>query len=161
MEKGPSVCMAPTVPEEELQRVVIDAMNIVLKSSKDVIDILEENILEVISQDTSDEIEDINKTIAEKQKELLELVQGKKDYSKCADEMEKLRQNKHLLMVKHAQTEGTRQRINELSTYVKTQDTQIVEYDDKLVRKYIEEIKVYEDKFTICFKVKVEIDIER
>lgn len=161
VEKGPSVCMAPTVPEEELQRVVIDAMNIVLKSSKDVIDILEENILEVISQDTSDEIEDINKTIAEKQKELLELVQGKKDYSKCADEMEKLRQNKHLLMVKHAQTEGTRQRINELSTYVKTQDTQIVEYDDKLVRKYIEEIKVYEDKFTICFKAKVEIDIER
>lgn len=34
--------------------------------------ILEENILEVISQDNSDEIEEINKTIAEKQKELLE-----------------------------------------------------------------------------------------
>ena len=47
--------------------------------------ILEENILEVISQDNSDEIEKINKTIAEKQKELLELVHGKKDYSKCAN----------------------------------------------------------------------------
>ena len=32
---------------------------------------------------------------------------------------------------------------------------------DGMVRKYIEEIKVYEDKFTICFKAKVEIDIER
>ena len=63
--------------------------------------------------------------------------------------MEKLRQNKHLLMVKHTQTEGTRQQINELSTYVKTQDTQILEYDYKLVRRYIEEIKVYEDKFTV------------
>ena len=78
MEKEPSVCVVPTVSEEELQRAVIDSMNIVLKSSKDEIDILEENILEVISQDTSDEIDDINKTIAEKQKELLELVQGKK-----------------------------------------------------------------------------------
>ena len=68
--KGPSVFMAPTVPKEELQRAVVDAMNAVLESSKDMIDILKENILEVISQDTSDEIEEINKTIAEKQKAL-------------------------------------------------------------------------------------------
>lgn len=83
-------------------------MNAVLESSKAVIAILEENILEVISQDNSDEIEEINKTIAEKQKELLELVHGKKDYSECADEMEELRESKQLLLVKHAQTEGTR-----------------------------------------------------
>ena len=161
VEKGPSACSAPTVPEEELQQAVIDAMNAVLESSKDVIDILEENILEVISQDNSDEIEEINKTIAEKQKELLELVHGKKDYSKCADEMEELRQNKQLLLVKHAQTEGTRQRINELAAYVKKQDTQITEYDDKLVRKYIEQIQIYDDKFVVCFKAKMEINILR
>ena len=161
VEKGPSACSAPTVPEEELPQAVIDAMNAVLESSKDVIAILEENILEVISQDNSDEIEEINKTIAEKQKELLALVHGKKDYSKCADEMEELRQNKQLLLVKHAQTEGTRQRINELVAYVKTQDTQITEYDDKLVRKYIEQIQIYDDKFVVCFKAKMEINILR
>lgn len=161
VEKGPSACSAPTVPEEELQQAVIDAMNAVLESSKDVIAILEENILEVISQDNFDEIEEINKTIAEKQKELLELVHGKKDYSKCADEMEELRQHKQLLLVKHAQTEGTRQRINELATYVKTQDTQITEYDDKLARKYIEQIQIYDDKFVVCFKAKMEINVLR
>jgi site-specific DNA recombinase len=161
VENGPSGCTAPTVPEEELQQAVIDAMNAVLESSKDVIAILEENILEVISQDNSDEIEEINKTIAEKQKKLLELVHSKKDYSKCADEMEKLRQNKQLLLVKHAQTEGTRQRINELVAYVKTQDTQITEYDDKLVRKYIDQIKIYADKFVVCFKAKMEINVLR
>lgn len=48
--------------------------------------------------------------------------------------MEKLRHNRLLILVKYAQTEGTRQRINKLSTYIKTQDTQIIEYDDKLVR---------------------------
>jgi len=69
VENGPSGYMAPTVPEAELQRAVIDSMNAVLESSKDVIAILEENILEVISQDNSDEIEEINKTIAGKQKE--------------------------------------------------------------------------------------------
>ncbi len=38
---------------------------------------------------------------------------------------------------------------------------QITEYDECMVRKYIEEIKVYEDKLTICFKTKVEIEVER
>lgn len=53
--------------------------------------------------------------------------------------------------------EGARQRINELVAYVKTQDAQITEYDDKLVRKYIDQIQIYEDKFVVCFKVKMKI----
>lgn len=48
----------------------------------------------MIYQDNSDAIDKINKEIAEKQKELLELVHGKKDYFECDDEMEELRQSK-------------------------------------------------------------------
>lgn len=72
---------------------------------------MEENILEVIYQDNSDAIDKINKEIAEKQKELLELVHGKKDYFECDDEMEELRQSKKLLLVEHAKSEGVKQRI--------------------------------------------------
>lgn len=161
MENGPSACSAPTIPEEQLQQAVVDAMNTVLECSKDVKDILEENILEVIGQDNSDKIEAINKEIDEKQKKLLELVHGKKDYSKCADEMEELRQKKQLELVKHANTEGIRQRINELAVYVDSQEPQISEYDDKLVRKYIEQIQVYDDRFVVCFKAKMEINVLR
>ncbi len=75
--------------------------------------------------------------------------------------MEELRQNKQLHLVKHAQTEGTRQRINELVAYVKAQDTQITEYDDKLVRKYIDQIQIYDDKSVVCFMAKMEINILR
>lgn len=149
------------IPEEELQQAVVDAMNAVLECSNDVKNILEENILDVIYQDNSETIDKINKDIAEKQKELLELVQSKKDYSKCADEMEGLRQNKQLLLVEHAKSEGVKQRINELSEYIHSEDTRITEYDEKLVRKYIDQIKVYDDKFVICFKAKLEIVIQR
>ena len=77
-KRGASYCSAPTVQEEELQHAVIDAMNAVLENFQDMIDILEENILEVIRQDNSVEIEKINNTIAEKQKKLLDLAYGKK-----------------------------------------------------------------------------------
>lgn len=40
-------------------------------------------------------------------------------------------------------------------------NTQITEYDDKLVRKYIDQIKIYDDKFVVCFKAKMEINILR
>ena len=54
-----------------------------------------------------------------------------------------------------------KKRIEELTDFLKGENHQLIEYDECMVRKYIEEIKVYEDKFTICFKAKVEIDIER
>lgn len=53
-----------------------------------------------------------------------------------------------------------KKRIEELTDFLKGENHQLIEYDECIVRKYIEEIKVYEDKFMICFKVKVEIDIE-
>lgn len=102
-KRGASYCSAPIVQEEELKHAVIDATDAVFENSQDMIDILEENILEVIRQDNSVEIEEINNTIVEKQKKLLDLTYGKKDYSKCSDERGDLRQHKHLFLVKHAQ----------------------------------------------------------
>ena len=43
----------------------------------------------------------------------------------------------------------------------KMNPTQITEYDDKLVRKYINQIKIYDDKFVVCFKAKMEINVLR
>lgn len=38
---------------------------------------------------------------------------------------------------------------------------ELTEYDELMVRKYIDQIKIYEDYFTVCFKAKVKIDIQR
>lgn len=40
-------------------------------------------------------------------------------------------------------------------------DTHIIEYDDKLVRKHIEQIQIYYDKFVVCFKAKIETNVLR
>ena len=33
------------------------------------------------------------------------------------------------------------------------------EYDESMVRKYIQEIKIYDDRFKVCFKAGIELDI--
>ena len=38
---------------------------------------------------------------------------------------------------------------------------ELTEYDELMVRKYIDQIKICEDYFMVCFKAKVEIDIQR
>lgn len=64
-------------------------------------------------------------------------------------------------MVQRAETEGVKKRIAELVDFLQSAKQKLTEYDERMVRKYIEQIKVYEDKFTVCFKAKIEIEIRR
>lgn len=38
---------------------------------------------------------------------------------------------------------------------------EVTEYDEELVRKYIKQIKIYDDKFEITFKSGIEVNIDR
>ena len=45
--------------------------------------------------------------------------------------------------------------------YLKEQDEDIENYDEALVRKMIEKVMVYEDKFTVEFKAGISLDVVR
>lgn len=45
--------------------------------------------------------------------------------------------------------------------FLKSERHDISEYYEKLVRKYIKKIKVYEDIFSITFKAEISVNIER
>ena len=60
-----------------------------------------------------------------------------------------------------AQTEGYKSRIQELGELLKKDCTELTEYDEKMVRLYIERITIYDDKFTVTFKAGIDIDIQR
>lgn len=48
-----------------------------------------------------------------------------------------------------------------MEEFLKSQNREITEYDEELVRKYIKQIKIYDDMFEIKFKSGIEINIER
>ena len=60
-----------------------------------------------------------------------------------------------------AQTEGYKTRIQELGDLLKKECTELREYDEGMVRNYINGIKVYDDRFTVSFKAGIDIDIQR
>ena len=50
-------------------------------------------------------------------------------------------------------------RIKELQDFITGQDTAITEFDEADVRKLIQKITAYEDKFTVEFKSGISVDI--
>ena len=160
VEHGPKACDAPTIQESDLQDAVARAINGVLGGREVFLPLLEENIEAVIGCGVDDEIAEIDRRLAEQQKELLNLANEKKDYSKVADEIDRLREERQDILMREADRDGRRQRIEEMKAFLQEQADTPLEYDELLVRRLTEKVTVYEDKVVVEFKSGLETDVE-
>ena len=160
VEHGPSRCDAPTVGETELQQAVIKAINMALGGKDDMIVALEQNIASVLALEDENSMESINAKLEELQKELLKRANAKKDYNDLADEIDRLRELKQNAMAENAEREGLKQRIAEMQEFLAEQMEQIDEYDESLVRRMVEKVTVYEEKFSVEFKSGTSVNVE-
>lgn len=159
IEQGPEVCKNRTVKEDELYGAVMTAINKLLAGGNNMIKTPEENIHAVIGETTEYQISDINNLLEEKQKELIKLANKGQDYDHLADEIDELRDKRQILLVEDASLSGENERINELIEFIRKNKFRTLEYDDKLVRKIIQSVTVYEDHFVIDFKSGFEMEI--
>ncbi len=65
------------------------------------------------------------------------------------------------ILIAKAETEGYKKRIEELQDFINAGDTELSEYDEKIVRKYIKEICVFDNRLQVFFKAGIDIDITR
>ena len=161
VEHGPSACDAPTIQESDLQNAVVKAIHEVLGGKDAVLPILEMNIVEVLSNDSSSKVSEIERRLGELQQELLRLANSKNDYTKVADEIYRLREERQAILMQDAECDGKRQRIEEMKAFLEEQADIPAEYDEQLVRRLIEKIIVFDEKITVRFKSGVEIDVEK
>jgi DNA invertase Pin-like site-specific DNA recombinase len=161
VEHGPTACDAPTIQENDLQSAVAKAIHEVLGEKDAVIPILEMNIVEVLSNDSSSEVSEIDRQLGELQQELLRLVNTKSDYTDVADEIYRLREERQAILVQDAECDGKRQRIEEMKAFLEEQADIPTEYDEQLVRRLIEKVTVFDEKITVRFKSGVEINVEK
>lgn len=161
VEHGPKACDAPTIQEADLQVAIVKAINLALGSRDDMMETLQKNIETVILQGDETSVEGINAKLKELQKELLRLANAKKEYGGVADEIDRLRELKQNALVESAEREGLKQRIREMREFLEQQSTEVMEYDELLVRRLIEKVTVYDERFEVEFKSGVKVDVER
>ena len=92
-------------------------------------------------------------------KELIRKANSKQGYDAIADEIFTLREQKSQAEADTRSREETQKRIAELQDFIRSQQSEITEFDESLVRKRIQQITVYDDCFTVRFKSGLEIDI--
>lgn len=161
VEHGPKKCDAPTIQESDLQDAVVKAINLTLGNRDSMMDVLQENIEAVIRQEEETSAEGINAKLEELQKELLRLANSKKDYNSVADEIDRLRELKQEALTECAEREGVKKRIAEMREFLDNQTTEILEYDEQLVRRLIEKVTVYDERFEVQFRSGMTVDVER
>ncbi|MGN8961557.1 zinc ribbon domain-containing protein [Bariatricus sp. HCP28S3_D3] len=159
VEHGPEKCDAPTIQESELQAAVIKAINTALGNRDSMMAALQENVEAVIRQGDESSAENIEARLEELQKELLRRANSKKDYNSVADEIDHLRELKQKALTESAEREGVKKRIAEMREFLDSQATEVLEYDEQLVRRLVEKITVYDERFEVEFKSSMTVDV--
>lgn len=103
--------------------------------------------------------EGIEAKLEELQKELLKRANSKKDYNGMAEEIYCLRDLKQNALVASAEREGLKKRIAEMREFLDSQPTEVLEYDEQLVRRLIEKVTVYDKQFEVEFKSGTAVDV--
>ena len=158
---GPEACEARTIKETDLQEAVVEAINQLISESSELKEIIRENIEKAITGDGSRQIEEIDKEMLAVQEELLKVANAKKDYTDLADKVEELRIEKEKILLEMAEEKNEQSRLKELEEFLESQELEIENYDEELVRKLVEKIVVYEEKLKVIFKSGLEFEINK
>lgn len=153
-------CTNRTVNELLLQEITVKAFNQILTERGTFLKQLQANIAKaVVSADTLSP-DGIQARLEELQKELIKKANNKQDYDAIADEILRLRDQRRQAEVDSVIKDEQMKQIRELQDFVEKQPATITEFDEALVKKLIERITVFADRFTVEFKSGITIDIE-
>ena len=150
-------CDARTVPESQIEQIMVSAINQTLGQKNTFLATLQNNIETVLSRENNQPLVDIELRLQELQQELLKLASSKADYEEVGAEIHRLHDEKQKLQLEGAGRDDIKKRISDMSAFLMEQSTALTEYDEALVRRLIEKVTVFEDKFTVKFKSGVSV----
>lgn len=160
-ERGPLACYSEIIKEPELHQAVVDAINQVIGSRDEMLEILEQNIEATISENDENEVERIDEELESLQTELLKKANAHQDYDDLADEIDRLREEKENILKWQANQEEVKRRIETMREFLNNHQEELNQYDDQLVRRMIEKITIYDERFEFKFKSGINLDVER
>ena len=153
-------CHARTVNELELEKIVLSALNEMLSHRESYQNQLQQNIAEVIRASSTSSAEDIDERLLALQQELLTKANGKEGYDEIADEIFRLRELKQKTSMDTAARDEQLGRITELQDFIRSQSAELTEFDEALVKRWVQKITVWNDRYTVELKSGLSVDVE-
>ena len=152
-------CPSRTLYESELHAAVVRAINQVIAQKDDLLPGLKIAIEKALGSGNGTRVAEIDAQLEDLEKELLKRANAKQDYTDILEQLDTMRDAKQELLLEDANNAGVQRHLNEIEAFLETQQTDIEEYDDDLVRRLLERVTVYDDHLTFEFKSGIEISI--
>ena len=149
-----------TINELVLQDAIVKAIKQMLGDKSNYQTQLQLNIASVIRASQATSVENIDEKLMALQYEIIQKAQSKEAYDEIADEIVKLREERQQLAVDTSVLDDQIERIKEIQDFIRSQRTDITEFDEALIRRWIKHITVYEDHFTVELKSGLSIDVD-
>lgn len=154
-------CRARTVSEETLKVAFLEALNEMVCDSDVYLNRLRENLEAAINSANPMSAEALSARMAELQRELINRTERRENYDDITEEILRLRELQEQKGMDDATQKEHTKRIKELQKFIQSQPSEITEFDEALVKKLLESVKVYEFFLEFRFKSGMTISIEK
>lgn len=151
-------CHARTVNETVLENVVVKAINQLLGDKSSYQAQLQLNIASVIRTSQATSVEKIDEKLMALQQELIQKAQSKETYDEISDEIFRLHELRQQTTVDTTARDEQIKRINDLH-YISQQTVHLTEFDESLIRRWVKQITIWENRITVELKSGVSIDV--
>ena len=139
---------------------MVKALNELLSHREGYQNQLAKNIATVIRASATALTDAIDEKLLALQQDLLKKANNKEAYDEIADEIFRLRELKQQTAVDTASRDAQIGRITDLQDFIRCQPTDLTEFDDALVRRWVQKITVWPDRYTVELKSGLSVDIE-
>ena len=119
---------------------------------------LQKNLMLVLQNDTSAQKDRIAERLLVLQQELLNRANNREAYDDVAEEIFHLRELQQQTDSDETTKAIQMERIKELQDFIGQQSNELTEFDEKLVKRWLRQITVWDDHYTVELKSGLSID---
>ena len=145
--------------KKELEQAVLKALNEMLGAKTTYKEQLQKNLMLVLRNDTSAQKDRIAERLLVLQQELLNRANNRETYDDVAEEIFHLRELQQQTDSDETTKAIQMERIKELQDFIGQQRNELTEFDEKLVKRWLRQITVWDDHYTVELKSGLSIDV--
>ena len=120
---------------------------------------LKKNLMQVLRNDTSAQKDRIAERLLVLQQELLNRANNREAYDDVAEEIFHLRELQQQTDSDETTKAIQMERIKELQDFIGQQSNELTEFDEKLVKRWLRQITIWDDHYTVELKSGLSIDV--
>ena len=135
------------------------ALNEMLGSKSTYKEQLQKNLMQVLRNDTSAQKDRIAERLLVLQQELLNCANNREAYDDVAEEIFHLRELQQQTDSDETTKAIQMERIKELQDFIGQQSNELTEFDEKLVKRWLRQITIWDDYYIVELKLGLSIDV--